>query len=82
MIPILIYIAIFIGAFFVVKLVTAGTDRHDFTSLKTVTFGDESAVVSDRKASIISIVAIIVLWGAFTGSVLLPSFLHAPGPYV
>ena len=37
MIPILIYIAIFIGAFFVVKLVTAGTDRHDFTSLKTVT---------------------------------------------
>ncbi|NOD33308.1 MULTISPECIES: ABC transporter permease subunit [unclassified Ruegeria] len=82
MIPILIYIAIFIGAFFVVKLVTAGTDRHDFTSLKTVTFGDESAVVSDRKASIISIIAIFVLWGAFTGSALLPSFLHAPGPYV
>ncbi|WP_171173298.1 ABC transporter permease subunit [Ruegeria sp. HKCCD8929] len=82
MIPILIYVAIFIAAFFAVKLVTAGTQRHDFTSLKTVTFGDESAVVSDRKASIISIVAIFALWGAFTGSALLPGFLHAPGPFV
>ncbi|MCL6284841.1 ABC transporter permease subunit [Ruegeria sp. 2012CJ41-6] len=81
MIPILIYVAMFVAAYFVVKLVTAGTQRQDFTSLKTVTFGDESAVVSDRKASIISIIAIIVLWGAFTGSVLLPGFLHAPGPF-
>jgi len=82
MIPILIYVIMFVAAYFAVKLVTAGTQRQDFTSLKTVTFGDESAVVSDRKASIISVIAIFVLWGAFTGSVLLPKFLHAPGPFI
>lgn len=82
MIPILIYVGIFIAAFAIVKLASAGTHRKDFTSLKTVTFGDESAVVSDRRASIISIVAIFVLWGAFTGSAILPGFLHAPGPFL
>ena len=77
----LIYIAIFIGAFFGVKLITARLEaRHDFTSLKTVTFGDESAVTPNRAASIISIVAIFLIWGAFTGSKLTP--IHAPGPFV
>ena len=57
------------------------TPRHDYTSLKTVTFGDESAVVSNTVASVVSIVLIFVLWAAFTGSALLPSFLHAPGPF-
>ncbi|MBU2358597.1 MAG: ABC transporter permease, partial [Alphaproteobacteria bacterium] len=55
--------------------------RHDYGSLKTVTFGDESAVVSNGVASVISIVLIFVLWGAFTGSKLLPGFLHMPGPF-
>lgn len=55
---------------------------HDFTSLKTVTFGDESAVRSDKAASIISVVLIFVVWGAFTGSSWLPGFLHAPGPFI
>ena len=82
MIPFLIYIAIFIGAFLIVRLITARVVRHDFTSLKTVTFGDESAVVSNRAASVISVIAVFVLWGAFTGSSLLPSFLHAPGPFL
>ena len=51
----LIYIAIFVGAFFAVKLVNSMLEaRHDFTSLKTVTFGDESAVRPNRAASIIS----------------------------
>ena len=54
--------------------------RHDFTSLKTVTFGDESAVSPNRAASIISVVVIFVIWGAFTGSVLVP--IHVPGPFV
>jgi len=31
---------------------------------------------------IISIVLIFVIWGAFTGTSWLPSFLHAPGPFV
>ncbi len=58
------------------------TQTHDYTSLKTVTFGDESAVVSDKAASIISIVLIFVIWGAFTGTSWLPGFLHAPGPFL
>jgi len=57
------------------------TPAHDYTSLKTVTFGDESAVKSDTAASIISVVLIFVFWGAFTGSGWLPSPFHAPGPF-
>lgn len=53
---------------------------HDYTSLKTVTFGDESAVSPNRFASIVSIVALFAIWGAFTGSVITP--LHVPGPFV
>ena len=57
------------------------TPKKDFGSLKTVTFGDESAVNSNFAASVISIVLIFLLWGAFTGSRLVPSFLHAPGAF-
>ncbi|MGB7404297.1 MAG: hypothetical protein WA906_01275, partial [Pacificimonas sp.] len=56
--------------------------RRDYGSLKTVTFGDESAVVPSRIASILSILTIFLLWAAFTGSSLVPSFLHAPGPFI
>ena len=77
----LVYIAIFAGSFFVIKLLVHGA-RRDFTSLKTVTFGDESAVVSNRWASVISIVTIFLIWGSFTGSKWVPGFLHAPGPFV
>ncbi len=77
----IIYIAIFVGAYFAVKFINSRLEaRHDFTSLKTVTFGDESAVRPDRAASIISIVAIFLIWGAFTGSKITP--IHAPGPFV
>ncbi len=77
----IIYIAIFVGAYFAVKFINSRLEaRHDFTSLKTVTFGDESAVRPDRSASIISIVAIFLIWGAFTGSKITP--IHAPGPFV
>ena len=57
------------------------TPKHDYSSLKTVTFGDESTVTSNTVASVVSVVLIFVLWGAFTGSKLLPGFLHAPGPF-
>ena len=81
MIIFLIYVAIFIAAFFAVKLVASRlTKAADFTSLKTVTFGDESAVSADRTASVISVVAIFLIWGAFTGSKWSP--IHAPGPFV
>lgn len=76
----LFYLGLFVGAFFLVKIVRKGmTSQKDFTSLKTVTFGDESAVTPDRAASIISVVVIFVIWAAFTGSKLLP--FHVPGPF-
>ncbi len=77
----LFYIAVFTGGFFIVKRFFAGP-KNDFTALKTVTFGDESAVVPARSASVISIVTLFVMWGAFTGSNLLPSFLHVSGPFI
>ena len=81
MIILLIYIAIFTAAFFVVRFIVGRMGRiQDFTSLKTVTFGDESAVTADRWASIISVLTIFLLWGAFTGSKLVP--IHAPGPFM
>ena len=76
-----IYVANFVGAFFVVRFVVSRmAARHDFTSLKTVTFGDESAVRPNRAASVISVVTIYLIWGAFTGSSYVP--IHAPGPFV
>jgi taurine transport system permease protein len=57
------------------------TPRHDFGSLKTVTFGDESAVKSNLVASVVSVLVIFLFWGAFTGSRLLPGFLHAPAAF-
>jgi len=74
------YILIFVLAYFLVRLIRRGmTERHDFVSLKTVTFGDESAIVPDRIASIISVLAIFLIWAAFTGSKLVP--FHVPGPF-
>ena len=81
MIILLIYIAIFISAFVIVRFITGKmTKSHDYTSLKTVTFGDESAVTSDKAASVLSVASVFLIWGAFTGSSLTP--IHAPGPFV
>ena len=77
----IIYILIFIVAFYAVKLVSSmRTSSEDFTSLKTVTFGDESAVSPNRAASIISVFSIFLIWAAFTGSKLIP--FHVPGPFI
>jgi taurine transport system permease protein len=72
-----LYIGIFIAAWATTHAIRG--KRSDFTALKTVTFGDESAVRPDRAASILSILAIFLIWGAFTGSRLTP--LHVPGPF-
>ncbi len=80
MTPLLIYVGIFIGALVIVRLVAGGIARTGLSSLKTVTFGDESAVTPDRRASVISILTLFFLWGTFTGSVIVPPFLHMPGP--
>ncbi|MGB1239519.1 MAG: ABC transporter permease [Pseudomonadales bacterium] len=52
--------------------------RSDFNSLKTVTFGDESAVSANRVASIGAVVALFVIWGVFTGSNWVPFHVSAP----
>lgn len=64
---------------FIKKLLTP---KKDYGSLKTVTFGDESAVSSNTAASVVSIVLIYVFWASFTGSAWVPKFLHVPGPYI
>jgi taurine transport system permease protein len=81
MIPILIYLIIFGCAFAVVSTIRVRRGNSDYTARKTVTFGDESAVQPDRAASVLSIVTIFVLWGMFTGSALVPGWLHMPGPF-
>lgn len=75
-----VYVGIFVISAFVLKMVSQS--RQDFTSLKTVTFGDESAVTSNGAASFVSILTLFLIWGAFTGSNWLPKFLHAPAPFV
>jgi taurine transport system permease protein len=57
-----------------------GLEKSDFIQRKTVTFGDESAVTSNRIASTLSIVAIFFLWGMFTGSKWSP--VHVKGPFL
>jgi taurine transport system permease protein len=82
LVPFLIYFGLFVVAYLVVNKVIRRSVRQDYSSLKTVTFGDESAVVADRWASVVSVLSIFVLWAMFTGSSLIPSFLHMPGPFV
>ncbi|MGJ8546368.1 MAG: ABC transporter permease [Sulfitobacter sp.] len=81
MIILLIYVSIFVGAYFVVNKILQTARPKDYTSLKTVTFGDESAVRPNRSAGVISVLTVFLLWAMFTGSSLIPSFLHAPGPF-
>jgi len=81
LIPLIIYVVIFVAAYFIVTTVVRRAARTDYTSLKTVTFGDESAVRADRWASVISVLTIFLIWAMFTGSTLIPGFLHMPGPF-
>lgn len=74
------YVALFTASYFIVdRLQQRMRTGVNFTSLKTVTFGDESAITPNRAASVISILVIFLIWGAFTGSKLVP--LHVPGPF-
>ena len=75
-----VYVAIFALSYLVVTGLTRAFQKtRDYTSLKTVTFGDESAVRPNRVASVISVATIFLLWVAFTNSAIpLPKF---PGPF-
>jgi taurine transport system permease protein len=77
----LVYVAIFIASFFIVRALVMGKS-NGLVARKTVTFGDESAVEANRFASAISVLTIFLIWAAFTGSAWVPSFMHAPGPFV
>ncbi|MCP3972144.1 MAG: ABC transporter permease subunit [Rhodobacteraceae bacterium] len=76
-----VYVAVFVVSFLAVRFLVHRTVR-DYTSLKTVTFGDESAVTSNRIASVVSVLTIFLIWGSFTGSAWVPGFLHAPAPFI
>ncbi|MDO9637827.1 MAG: ABC transporter permease subunit [Pseudotabrizicola sp.] len=80
MMVLVFYVTIFVVSMLVWGRIKAHRGRHDFTSLKTVTFGDESAIQPDRVASVISVLSVFLIWGAFTGSSIVP--LHVPGPFV
>lgn len=75
-----VYVALFAASLLAVNWVTrAFFGKQDYTALKTVTFGDESAVRANRVASVLSVLAILALWIAFTNSTL--PFPQAKGPY-
>ncbi len=75
-----LYLVAFFGSYLVLsRLLTKYFQRDGFNSLKTVTFGDESAVKANRVASIISVATVFWLWVAFTNSAIpLPKL---PGPF-
>jgi taurine transport system permease protein len=64
------------------QLFENGRDKaKGYTSLKTVTFGDESAVVANRFASVASVIAIFFFWALATGSSLLGP-IQLPAPFL
>ena len=74
-----LYLGISAICYIVWGLFSRGREKaQGYTSLKTVTFGDESAVVANRIASIAAVIAIFLIWGVATGSKLTPNLL--PGP--
>ena len=77
-----IYVGIFVAAYFIVTKVIQRATSKDHTSLKTVTFGEESAVRPNHSAGVISILTLFLIWAMFTGSNLIPKFLHAPAPFL
>lgn len=81
MLVLAIYVTVFVLAYVIYHAIVGRSDkRQGINARKTVTFGDESAVTPNRAASVISVISIFLIWGAFTGSTLSP--VHVPGPFV
>ena len=76
-----LYVAAFFGSFLIASnLFKRFFQTTGFNKLKTVTFGDESAVTANRLASVVSVVTVFWLWVAFTNSAIpLPKM---PGPFL
>jgi len=72
MIVLAAYLAIFAAAW--------GLGRFWNRKAPPVTFGDAAAIRPSRLASVLSVLSIFVIWGAFTNSALVP--FHVPGPFV
>ncbi|MEL6121187.1 MAG: ABC transporter permease [Pseudomonadota bacterium] len=78
---IFLYAAAFFGTFVIAsRLFKKLFESRGFNKLKTVTFGDESAVIANRLASVVSVLTVFWLWVAFTNSSIpLPKM---PGPFI
>lgn len=77
-----IYLVFSAGSWLINKLFLDGRNKtKGYTSLKTVTFGDESAVVANRFASVASVFAIFFFWALATGSSLLGP-IQLPAPFL
>ncbi len=80
------WIAGYVGLILLLLLVARGIARllgqRGDAMRRTVAFGDASAVRSSGLASVLSVLAIFLLWAAFTGSALIPSWLRVPGPFL
>lgn len=75
----IIYLAFSALFSFLYGVYARGKKAKGYGSLKTVTFGDESAVIASRLASVFGVLTIFFLWGLATESKLLPFSL--PGPF-
>lgn len=74
-----IYLLFSAASAFIYNFYARGKQATGYGSLKTVTFGDESAVVANRIASVLGVLTLFFLWGLATESKLLPFSL--PGPF-
>ena len=71
MILLAVYAAVFIGTYFLARAIRRGAERP--------AFGDTGSLYADRIASAASVLTLFLLWGAFTGSKLVP--IHVPGAF-
>ncbi len=72
MIVLAVYLLLFVGSWTVLRLLR----QRGATGV----FGDIAAVRPYRAASVLSVLSALAIWGAFTGSRLVP--LHVPGPFL
>ncbi|MGB0504997.1 MAG: ABC transporter permease [Pikeienuella sp.] len=71
-----LYVGIALACSAVNSFIGRSRDKaRGFNSLKTVTFGDESAVTANRVASVFGVIALFFIWGVATDSKLTPSIL-------
>lgn len=67
-------------AYVVLFLAAWGATRLFGRKAPRLAFGDAAAIRPSRMASVLSVVVLFLIWGAFTGSRLVP--LHVPGPFL